>query len=64
MQGYSIDPEHGETKIKGDVSNSHVFNILSILVTVRGALRKHFTSIFCHILRTSSIYYNFKSIHF
>ena len=49
MQGYSIDPEHGETKIKENVSMSHIFNMLSIFVTVKEALRKHFCSVLSYI---------------
>lgn len=45
MQGYSVDPESGKTKIREDVSSRHVFYVLSILVTRKEALRHDFSLI-------------------
>lgn len=39
MQGYSVDPESGETKIRGDVSSRHVFHDTQNLSDTKGNIK-------------------------
>ena len=58
MQGYSVDPESGETKIRGDVSSRHVFHDTQNLSHTKGNIKtKLFLSLVlrCEVVRLIGI---------